>query len=43
MNKFIDASDMKAAAFMLAKRLGYLWAAPRVTAMTFHPQHVTSV
>lgn len=26
---------------MLAKRLGYLWTAPLVTAMTFHHQHVT--
>lgn len=38
---YIDAPDMKVAASMLAKRLGYLWTAPLVTAMTFHHQHVT--
>ncbi|WP_260866333.1 hypothetical protein [Paenibacillus silvae] len=41
MNKFIDAPDMKAAAFMLAKQFGYLWAFPLVISMTFHHQHVT--
>ncbi|MCM3131256.1 (2Fe-2S)-binding protein [Paenibacillus polysaccharolyticus] len=38
---YIDAPDMKVAASMLAKRLGYLWTTPLVTAMTFHHQHVT--
>lgn len=39
--EYIDAPDMKVAASMLAKRIGYLWTAPLVTAMTFHHQHVT--
>ncbi|RAW19303.1 ferric iron reductase [Paenibacillus taichungensis] len=38
---YIDAPDVKVAASMLAKRLGYLWTTPLVTAMTFHHQHVT--
>ncbi|MFC9707251.1 IucA/IucC family C-terminal-domain containing protein [Paenibacillus sp. NPDC056933] len=38
---YIDAPDMRVAASMLAKRLGYLWTTPLVTAMTFHHQHVT--
>ncbi|WP_413404720.1 IucA/IucC family C-terminal-domain containing protein [Paenibacillus amylolyticus] len=38
---YIDAPDMKVAASMLAKRLGYLWTTPLVTAMTFHHQHLT--
>ncbi|NMI03180.1 ferric iron reductase [Paenibacillus sp. SZ31] len=39
--EYIDAPDMKVAASMLAKRIGYLWTAPLVTAMTFHHQHVS--
>ncbi|WP_413376433.1 (2Fe-2S)-binding protein [Paenibacillus taichungensis] len=39
--EYIDAPDMKVAASMLAKRIGYLWTAPLVIAMTFHHQHVT--
>ncbi|OWA37707.1 ferric iron reductase [Saccharibacillus sp. O16] len=38
---YIDAPDLQVAASMLAKRLGYLWTAPLVTAMTFHRQHVS--
>lgn len=38
---YIEAPDMKVAASMLAKRIGYLWTAPLVTAMTFHHQHVS--
>jgi ferric iron reductase protein FhuF len=39
--EYIDAPDMKVAASMLAKRIGYLWTTPLVTAMTFHHQHVS--
>ncbi|WJH30697.1 hypothetical protein N6H13_08745 [Paenibacillus sp. CC-CFT742] len=39
--EYIAAPDMKVAASMLAKRIGYLWTAPLVTAMTFHHQHVS--
>lgn len=39
--EYIDAPDMKVAASMLAKRIGYLWTAPLVTAMTYHHQHVS--
>ncbi|RAI84465.1 ferric iron reductase protein FhuF [Paenibacillus pabuli] len=39
--EYIDAPDMKVAASMLAKRIGYLWTAPLMTAMTFHHQHVS--
>ncbi|SEB10331.1 IucA/IucC family C-terminal-domain containing protein [Paenibacillus sp. 276b] len=39
--EYIDAPEMKVAASMLAKRIGYLWTAPLVIAMTFHHQHVT--
>lgn len=38
---YIDAPDMKVAASMLVKRLGYLWTAPLVKAMTFHHQQVS--
>ncbi|OWR32324.1 ferric iron reductase [Saccharibacillus sp. O23] len=38
---YIDAPDLQVAASMLAKRLGYLWTAPLVTALTFHRQHVS--
>ncbi|KGP78151.1 MULTISPECIES: IucA/IucC family C-terminal-domain containing protein [unclassified Paenibacillus] len=41
LQEYIDAPDMKVAASMLAKRIGYLWTAPLVTAMTFHHQHVS--
>ncbi|MBM6383135.1 MAG: (2Fe-2S)-binding protein [Paenibacillus sp.] len=39
--EYIDAPDMKVAASMLAKRIGYLWTAPLVKAMSFHHQHVS--
>ncbi|MGF9697818.1 (2Fe-2S)-binding protein [Paenibacillus sp. MABNR03] len=39
--QYINAPDMKVAASMLAKRIGYLWTAPLVTAMTFHHRHVS--
>ncbi|MEJ8304019.1 ferric iron reductase [Saccharibacillus sacchari] len=39
--QYIDAPDRRVAASMLAKRIGYLWTAPLVTAMTFHHQHVS--
>ncbi|ASA25726.1 IucA/IucC family C-terminal-domain containing protein [Paenibacillus donghaensis] len=37
---YIGAPDMQVAASMLAKRIGYLWIAPLLTAMTFHNQEV---
>ncbi|MDO3412444.1 (2Fe-2S)-binding protein [Saccharibacillus sp. CPCC 101409] len=39
--QYIDAPDRRVAASMLSKRLGYLWTAPLVKAMTFHHQHVS--
>ncbi len=39
--EYIDAPDLQVAASMLAKRLGYLWTAPLVTALTFHQQQVS--
>ncbi|ANF97837.1 (2Fe-2S)-binding protein [Paenibacillus bovis] len=38
---YIGAPDLKVAASMLAKRIGYLWTAPLMTALTFHDQHVS--
>lgn len=38
---YIDAPDLKVAASMLAKRIGYLWTAPLMTALTFHDQHIS--
>ncbi|WP_172200483.1 (2Fe-2S)-binding protein [Saccharibacillus qingshengii] len=38
---YIGAPDMKVAASMLAKRIGYLWTAPLVTALTFHNRQVS--
>lgn len=37
---YIGAPDTQVAASMLAKRIGYLWIAPIVTAMTFHNREV---
>jgi len=39
--EYIDAPDKRVAASMLAKRIGYLWTAPLVKAMTFHQQQVS--
>ncbi len=39
--RYISAPDLRVAASMLAKRLGYLWTAPLIKAMTFHHQHVS--
>ncbi|MGG0822268.1 ferric iron reductase [Paenibacillus turicensis] len=36
LKDYIGAPDLQVAASMLIKRLGYLWTAPFVTAMTFH-------
>lgn len=36
LKDYIGAPDLQVAASMLVKRLGYLWTAPFVTAMTFH-------
>lgn len=36
LKDYIGAPDLQVAASMLMKRLGYLWTAPFVTAMTFH-------
>ncbi|MFS0870407.1 (2Fe-2S)-binding protein [Paenibacillus xylanilyticus] len=41
LQEYINAPDMKVAASMLAKRIGFLWTAPLVTAMTFHHRHVS--
>lgn len=41
LQAYIGAPDLAVAASMLAKRLGYLWTAPLVTALTFHQQHVS--
>ncbi|CAM4518470.1 IucA/IucC family C-terminal-domain containing protein [Paenibacillus typhae] len=38
---YIGAPDMQVAASMLAKRIGYLWIVPLLTAMTFHNQEVS--
>jgi len=38
---YIDAPDLKVAASMLVKRIGYLWTAPLMTALTFHHRHVS--
>lgn len=37
---YIGAPDTQVAASMLAKRIGYLWIAPIMTAMTFHNREV---
>lgn len=36
LKEYIGAPDLQVAASMLIKRLGYLWTAPFITAMTFH-------
>lgn len=36
LKDYIGAPDLQVAASMLIKRLGYLWTAPFITAMTFH-------
>ncbi|AJE53066.1 ferric iron reductase [Paenibacillus jamilae] len=41
LQEYIGAPDMRVAASMLAKRIGYLWIAPLLTAMTVHHQHVS--
>ncbi|OMC78634.1 ferric iron reductase [Paenibacillus odorifer] len=38
---YIGAPDMQVAASMLAKRIGYLWIAPMLTAMTLHNREVS--
>lgn len=40
LKDYIGAPDTQVAASMLAKRIGYLWIAPIVTAMTFHNREV---
>ncbi|NQX48360.1 (2Fe-2S)-binding protein [Paenibacillus tritici] len=40
LKEYIGAPDMQVAASMLAKRIGYLWIAPLLTAMTFHNREV---
>lgn len=41
LKEHIGAPDLQVAASMLIKRLGYLWTAPFVTAMTFHNVKLT--
>lgn len=41
LKEYIGAPDLQVAASMLMKRLGYLWTAPFVTAMTFHNVKLT--
>ncbi|CAH1203102.1 (2Fe-2S)-binding protein [Paenibacillus sp. JJ-223] len=41
LTEYIGAPDMRVAASMLAKRIGYLWIAPLLTAMTFHHQKMS--
>ncbi|MGV6938742.1 hypothetical protein ACWA2B_25465 [Paenibacillus sp. CMM36] len=41
LQEYIGAPDMRVAASMLAKRIGYLWIAPLLIAMTVHHQHVS--
>lgn len=41
LKDYIGAPDMQVAASMLAKRIGYLWIAPLLTAMTFHNREVS--
>ncbi|WP_339222263.1 (2Fe-2S)-binding protein [Paenibacillus sp. FSL H8-0332] len=40
LKEYIGAPDMQVAASMLAKRIGYLWIAPILTAMTVHNREV---
>ncbi|MFD2875070.1 hypothetical protein ACFTAO_02380 [Paenibacillus rhizoplanae] len=40
LKDYIGAPDMQVAASMLAKRIGYLWIAPILTAMTVHNREV---
>lgn len=40
LKDYIGAPDMQVAASMLAKRIGYLWIAPILTAMTVHNHEV---
>ncbi|MDF9841484.1 MULTISPECIES: IucA/IucC family C-terminal-domain containing protein [unclassified Paenibacillus] len=40
---YIGAPDTQVAASMLAKRIGYLWIAPLLTAITFHNREVSIV
>lgn len=41
LKDYIGAPDMQVAASMLAKRIGYLWIAPLLAAMTFHNREVS--
>lgn len=41
LRDYIGAPDLRVAASMLVKRIGYLWIAPVMTAMTFHNQQVS--
>ncbi|AIQ39274.1 IucA/IucC family C-terminal-domain containing protein [Paenibacillus sp. FSL R5-0912] len=41
LKDYIGVPDMQVAASMLAKRIGYLWIAPLLTAMTFHNREVS--
>lgn len=41
LKDYIGAPDTQVAASMLAKRIGYLWIAPLLTAMTFHNREVS--